>query len=46
VQANSHPGIGLTKLLTFVGWPIACAAVAFLWQRPSSAFFRAAALSH
>jgi Protein kinase domain len=46
VLANSHPGIGLTKLLTFVGWLIACGAVVFLWQRPSSAFFRAAALSH
>jgi Protein kinase domain len=45
VLANSHPGIGLTKLLTFVGWLIACGAVVFLWQRPSSAFFRAAALS-
>jgi len=44
VLANSHPGIGLTKLLTFVGWLIACGAVVFLWQRPSSAFFRAAAL--
>jgi hypothetical protein len=45
VLTNSHPGIGLTKLLTFVGWLIACGAVVFLWQRPSSAFFRAAALS-
>jgi Protein kinase domain len=44
VLANSHPGIGLTKLLTFVGWLIACGAVVFLWQRPSSAFFKAAAL--
>jgi hypothetical protein len=39
---NSHPGIGLTKLLTTLSWLIACGAVVFLWQGPSSAFFRAA----
>jgi Protein kinase domain len=43
VLANSHPGIGLTKVLTTLSWLIACGAVVFLWQRPSSAFFRAAA---
>jgi serine/threonine kinase PknH len=43
VLANSHPGIGLTKLLTTLSWLIACGAVVFLWQRPSSAFFAAAA---
>ena len=36
---NSHPGIGLAKLLDIIGWLIACGAVVFLWQRPSSAFF-------
>jgi hypothetical protein len=43
VLANSHPGIGLTKVLTTLSWLIAAGAVVFLWQRPSSAFFRAAA---
>jgi serine/threonine kinase PknH len=43
VLANSHPGIGLTKLLTTLSWLIACGAVVFLWQRPSSAFFAATA---
>jgi serine/threonine kinase PknH len=43
VLANSHPGIGLTKVLTTLSWLIACGAVVFLWQRPSSMFFRAAA---
>jgi Protein kinase domain len=43
VLVNSHPGIGLTKVLTTLSWLIACGAVVFLWQRPSSAFFRAAA---
>jgi Protein kinase domain len=42
VLANSHPGIGLTKVLTTLSWLIACGAVVFLWQRPSSTFFRAA----
>jgi hypothetical protein len=45
VLADSHPGIGLTKVLTTVSWLIACGAVVFLWQRPSSAFFRAAGAS-
>jgi serine/threonine protein kinase len=43
VLADSHPGIGLTKLLTTLSWLIACGAVVFLWQRPSGAFFQAAA---
>jgi hypothetical protein len=42
VLSNSHPGIGLTKLLTAIGWLIGCGAVVFLWQRPSSVFFRTA----
>ena len=42
VLVNSHPGIGLTKVLTTLSWLIACGAVVFLWQRPSSAFFQAA----
>ena len=41
VLANSHPGLGLTKVLTTLSWLIACGAVVFLWQRPSSAFFQA-----
>ena len=43
VLVNAHPGIGLTKVLTTLSWLIACGAVVFLWQRPSSMFFRAAA---
>jgi hypothetical protein len=43
VLANAHPGIGLTKVLTGIGWLIGCGAVVLLWQRPSSAFFRTAA---
>jgi len=45
-----HPGVvrtgfgkndgGLMKVLTTLGWLIACGAVVFLWQRPSSAFFQ------
>jgi hypothetical protein len=42
VLVNSHPGLGLAKLLTTLSWLIACGAVVFLWQRPSSAFFYAA----
>jgi hypothetical protein len=42
VLANSHPGIGPAKVLTTLSWLIACGAVVFLWQRPSSAFFAAA----
>jgi hypothetical protein len=40
VLGNSHSGIAVTKLLTVVSWLIACAAVVFLWQPASSAFFR------
>jgi Protein kinase domain len=43
VLSNSHAGIGLAKLLTGIGWLIGCGAVVFLWQRPSSVFFRTAA---
>jgi len=39
VLVSKHPGLGLTKVLTTLGWLIACGAVVFLWQRPSSAFF-------
>ena len=42
VLVNSHPGLGLTKVLTTLSWLIACGAVVFLWQRPSSAFFQRA----
>jgi hypothetical protein len=43
VLGNTHPGIGPTKVLTLIGWLIACGAMVFLWQRPSSAFFSARA---
>jgi serine/threonine protein kinase len=43
VLADKHPGIGPTKVLTTLSWLIACGAVVFLWQRPSSAFFQATA---
>jgi hypothetical protein len=43
VLVNSHPGLGLTKVLTALSWLIACGAVVFLWQRPSSAFFQGTA---
>ena len=43
VLVNSHPGIGPAKLLTTLSWLIACGAVVFLWQHPSSLFFRTAA---
>ena len=42
VLTNSHPGLGLAKALTTVSWLIACGAVVFLWQRPSSVFFQRA----
>jgi serine/threonine kinase PknH len=45
VLADPHPGIGLTKVLTTLSWLIACGAVVFLWQRPSSTFFQAAGAS-
>jgi serine/threonine protein kinase len=41
VLASAHAGIGPAKLLAIIGWLIACGAVVFLWQRPSSAFFKA-----
>ena len=41
---NAHSGLGLTKVLTTVGWLIACGAVVFLWRRPSGEFFRIRAL--
>jgi hypothetical protein len=44
VLVNPHPGLGLAKLLTTVSWLIACGAVVFLWQRPSSMFFAGAGL--
>jgi len=44
VISSAHSGLGLTKLLTSIGWLIACGAVVFLWQRPSREFFRARAL--
>ena len=34
-------GLGGAKVLAGLGWLIACAAAIFLWQRPSSEFFRA-----
>jgi hypothetical protein len=43
VLFNSHPGIGVAKVLTLLSWLIAGGAVVFLWQRPSSEFFRASA---
>ena len=43
VLGHSYSGIGLPKVLTSISWLIACGAVVFLWQRPSSAFFRATA---
>ena len=43
VLVNSHPGLGPAKILTTLSWLIACGAVVFLWQHPSSLFFRTAA---
>ena len=43
VLGSKHPGLGLTKILTLLSWFIACGAVVYLWQRPSSAFFTKAA---
>ncbi len=45
VAVNSQAGLGPAKVLTLIGWLIGCGAVAFLWQRPSSAFFARAALN-
>ncbi len=39
VLVDRQAGFGPAKVLTLIGWLIACAAVAFLWQRPSSVFF-------
>ncbi len=39
VLASSQAGLGPAKVLTLIGWLIGGAAVVFLWQRPSSAFF-------
>jgi protein kinase-like protein len=44
VITNKHAGLGPAKLLTAVGWLIACGAVVFLWQRPSGDFFKTRAL--
>jgi hypothetical protein len=32
VLGNTHPGLGPTKVLTVISWPIACGAVVFLWR--------------
>ncbi len=45
VAVNSQAGLGPAKVLTLIGWLIGCGAVAFLWQRPSSAFFARASLN-
>ncbi len=39
VLVSPQTDLGPAKVLTLIGWLIACAAVAFLWQRPSSVFF-------
>jgi len=41
VLVSAQAGLGPAKVLTLIGWLIGCAAVVFLWQRPSSAFFAA-----
>jgi hypothetical protein len=46
VVANSTAGFGPVKLLTVAGWLIGCAAVVYLWQRPSSTFFATRASRH
>jgi drug/metabolite transporter (DMT)-like permease len=40
VLGDSHQWLASAKPLSAVGWVIACVAVVFLWQRPSSRFFR------
>ena len=40
--ATLQAGLGLTKVLTTLSWLIACGAVVYLWQHPSSVFFRRA----
>ena len=42
VLASAQAGLGPAKVLTLIGWLIGCGAVVFLWQRPSSVFFKAA----
>jgi serine/threonine kinase PknH len=44
VISNKQGGLGLGKVLGVIGWLIAVGAVVFLWQRPSSEFFKARAL--
>jgi len=44
VITNAHSGLGLAKVLTTVGWLIACGATVFLWRRPSGEFFKVRAL--
>jgi len=41
VASSSQAGVGPAKVLTLIGWLIGGAAVVFLWQRASSAFFNA-----
>jgi serine/threonine protein kinase len=43
VAASPQAGLGPAKVLTLIGWLIGAAAVVFLWQRASSAFFAAQA---
>jgi hypothetical protein len=43
ILARSQPALAPAKVLTVIGWLIACGAVVFLWQRASSLFFRATA---
>jgi hypothetical protein len=43
VAASPQAGLGPAKVLTLIGWLIGAAAVVFLWQRASSAFFTAQA---
>jgi hypothetical protein len=46
VVGSSQAGLGPAKVLTLIGWLIGLGAVLALWQRPSSAFFRARAQIH
>ncbi len=41
VLGHSYSGSSVTEVLTSISWLIAGGAVVFLWQHPSSAFFRA-----
>jgi hypothetical protein len=41
VAASTQAGLGPAKVLSLIGWLIGAAAVVFLWQRASSAFFTA-----